>query len=83
MATTKKKAVKKATVSKKGGKAKSAASGDRPPRTGVGAFVKAELAKKNAGTNAEIAEAAKAKFPGARTSPASVAWYRNAKNAAA
>lgn len=43
-------------------------------RSGVGAFVKAELLK--GVTDEEILKAVAAKFPEAKTTKACVAWYR-------
>lgn len=45
-------------------------------RSGVGEWVKAQLRKNKDIPNAELAAAARDKFPGARTSPACISWYR-------
>jgi len=70
-------AAKKSAKKSTGKAAKKSSSGVRPPRTGVGEYIRAQLKLKNPRSNAEIAEAARKKFPGAKTSPGSVAWYRN------
>lgn len=64
---------------KKSAKGKKAAGNGatRPPRTGVGEFIKDQLRLKNPPSNEEIADKCRAKFAGSRTTPASVSWYRN------
>lgn len=72
-----KKPVKK-SAGKSAAKKKSASNGAsaRPPRTGVGEYIRAQLKLKNPSSNQEIADAARAKFPGAKTTAASVSWYK-------
>lgn len=65
MAATKKKAAKKKAAAEK-----------KERKPGVGAFCREQI-KDSEKTNAEIAEMARKKFPGSKTSPATVAWYRN------
>lgn len=56
---------------------KAAASGKKPVARGqgIGAFVEEQLKAKK--STEEVLEAVKKKFPDAKTTPASVAWYRN------
>ena len=75
--------VKLANTATKGAKTKEAASAAKSegkgvegrPRSGVGAFAKAELLK--GGTNAEVLERVKAQFPNNSTTVSCIAYYRN------
>jgi urease gamma subunit len=48
---------------------------------GIGVFIKEQI--KAGKSNADIAEATKMKFPDAKTTAASVSWYRGKKAASA
>lgn len=70
----KKAKAKKAAKGKEKGKAKSAAKkGSTKP--GIGAYCETLLKAKK--STEEIMKAVQGKFPGAKTSPASIAWYRS------
>jgi len=61
----------------KKGKTAKAATGTGRVRTGVGATIRALIAKKPDRPSAEIAELAKNKHPDSSTNAACVAWYKN------
>lgn len=75
VATKGKKAVKKAPAKK--GKKAAVKAGTGRTRSGVGATIRALIAKKPDRPNADIAEDAKAKHPDSNTNAACVAWYKN------
>ena len=71
-----------AAAEKKGEKAKAKKAAAKPagkskgtPKQGIGAFCEGLLKQKK--STDEIMKAVQAKFPGAKTSPASIAWYRS------
>lgn len=66
------KAAKKGKDKAKGGKAAKAPAAKKSQ--GIGAFCETLLKQKK--STEEIMKAVHAKFPGAKTSPASIAWYR-------
>jgi hypothetical protein len=70
-----KKAAKKPASKKAAAKPKGKPAAKKEKQQGIGAFCESLLKQKK--STDEILAAVRSKFPDAKTSPASVAWYRN------
>lgn len=68
---------KKEAKVKKAKAVKAAGNGASRPRTGVGATIRALIAKDETMTNAVVAEKAQKAHPDSSTNAQCVAWYRN------